>query len=102
MLTDKTFDRVIPAVTFLLGLGLWEGLVRYNHVPIYILPPPSLVLYTLYQDWPTLSGSLWVTLTIMGEALFMSVSRDRSRWPSCFRSRGSPNALSIRLPSRFR
>ncbi len=70
---DKTLDRVIPAITFFAGLAFWEIIVRYNHVPTYILPPPSLVLLTLYQDWPTLSGSLWVTLSIMAEALLSAV-----------------------------
>jgi NitT/TauT family transport system permease protein len=73
MVSDKALDRVVPAVTFVAGLGIWEAVVRFNHVPVYLLPPPSLVLITLYQDWATLSGSLWVTLSIMAEALITAV-----------------------------
>lgn len=73
MAAERALDRLVPAITFLAGLAFWEGIVRYNHVPTYILPPPTLVLFTLYQDWGTLSGSLWITLTIMTKALTTAV-----------------------------
>jgi NitT/TauT family transport system permease protein len=70
---DKTLDRVVPAVTFVTGIALWEGIVRYNHIPAYLLPAPSAVIMALYEDRVTLLGSLWVTLSIMAEALISAV-----------------------------
>ena len=50
-------------------LGGWEFLVRYNHVPIYILPGPILIAEDAYQRLGTLSGSLYITLSITLAAL---------------------------------
>jgi NitT/TauT family transport system permease protein len=51
------------------GLAAWEALVRIKEIPPYILPGPLLVLQTLVRDWPTLSPSLLVTITITVAAL---------------------------------
>src|ERR1700685_2808138 len=56
-----------------MGLFSWEGLVRYFAVPSYLLPAPSLIIATLITDWPTLSASLWVTLSITLKALAIAV-----------------------------
>ncbi len=46
---------LVPAiVTFVLGLVLWEGVVRFFGVPIYLLPAPSQVLATMAQQMPLL------------------------------------------------
>ena len=63
----------VPAITLGLGLFAWEGLVRYFAVPSYLLPAPSLIISTLITDWPTLSASLWVTLSITLKALEIAV-----------------------------
>lgn len=58
------------------GLGLvllWELVVRLKGIPPFILPSPSLVLRTLVNDWPLLSGSLWITLSIALAALSAAV-----------------------------
>lgn len=40
--------RVLPAVAFIvLVLVVWEGVVKLIHVPEYLLPAPSIVLYRL-------------------------------------------------------
>ncbi len=62
--------RVIaPILLACVVFGGWEFLVRYNHVPIYILPGPILIGKTLISDWSTLSGSLAITLAITLAAL---------------------------------
>lgn len=33
-----------PLVTFLLGIALWEGLVRGFNIPLYLLPAPSAIV----------------------------------------------------------
>jgi NitT/TauT family transport system permease protein len=66
-LTDRrVFAPILFASAVLAG---WEFLVRYNHVPTYILPGPFLVIKTMITDWGTLSGALVVTLSITLAAL---------------------------------
>ena len=77
-----------PAVFGLLALALWEGVVRFYAIPVYILPGPLLVLKTLWTDGPSLLGSLWVTLKIALAALaasvvvggLLAVLMSQSRW----------------------
>ena len=35
-----------PVMVCVLALGLWEAVVRINHIPHYILPAPSLVAHS--------------------------------------------------------
>jgi len=70
---DDFVGYAVPAITLGLGLLAWEGLVRYFAVPSYLLPAPSLIIATLISDWPTLSASLWVTLSITLKALGVAV-----------------------------
>ena len=50
-------------------LALWEIAVRIEGIPPYILPGPLLIAETLWTDWPSLMGSLLVTLRITLAAL---------------------------------
>src|SRR4029077_18880019 len=61
-----------PLVIGVAGLVGWELLVRWKHIPPYILPGPGLVLATLVKDWGTLYPSLLVTLAIAGAALLVA------------------------------
>lgn len=73
-LPQSAWPRILaPIVIGVLALALWEGLVRVNNVPSYILPGPLLVAQTLAEDWATLSTSLWVTLKITFMALAAAV-----------------------------
>ncbi len=77
-----------PLAIGLVILGLWEAVVRINHIPVYVLPGPILIAQTLIKDWGTLSTSLWVTLEITFMALtvavalgvFISVLFSQSKW----------------------
>ena len=60
---------VAPVVVGLLFLGLWEGVVRANGIPPYILPAPTAVALSLWTDGPSLLSSLLVTLRITLAAL---------------------------------
>ena len=70
---DDLVGYVVPAFTLGLGLLVWEGIVRYFDIPPYLLPAPSVIIATLITDWPTLSSSLWVTLSITLKALLAAV-----------------------------
>ena len=63
---------VAPALIGVLALGVWEGIVRVEQIPPYILPGPLLIARTLITDWSTLFPSLLVTLAITGAAFFVS------------------------------
>lgn len=66
--------RVIaPVFVGVLFLGGWEMAVRLLAIPPYILPTPSRIFDTLISDWPTLSGSLSITLKITFSALIAAV-----------------------------
>jgi len=77
-----------PLAVGLLALAGWEMLVRINQIPAYILPGPAAVLATLWQDGPSLLGSLWITLqttlaALLAAALLggaLAVLMAQSRW----------------------
>ena len=50
-----------PALTFVIVIGLWEGLVRALRVPAFLVPPPSAVLTTAWLERASLGGSLLTT-----------------------------------------
>ncbi len=63
----------LPLLVFIAAVGGWEMIVRVNSIPPYVLPAPSQIVATLIADWPTLSGSLWVTLRITFAAILAAV-----------------------------
>ena len=68
-------ERVLaPAVIGLLALGAWEGTVRWQSIPPFILPGPLVIARTIVSDWSTLFPSLLVTLTITGAAFLVSAA----------------------------
>jgi NitT/TauT family transport system permease protein len=70
----STWPKVLmPLLVGLLAVTVWEILVRVNEIPAYILPGPLLIAQTMVTDWGTLSGSLWITLSISLAALCVAV-----------------------------
>jgi NitT/TauT family transport system permease protein len=64
--------RLLPVLT-MVGLLLgWEALVRLAHIPAYTLPAPSLVVQTLWQNFPSLASSWWFTIKITFGALALA------------------------------
>jgi NitT/TauT family transport system permease protein len=64
--------RLLPVLT-MVGLLLgWEALVRLAHIPPYTLPAPSLVVQTLWQNFPSLASSWWFTIRITFGALALA------------------------------
>jgi NitT/TauT family transport system permease protein len=72
-LGERLLRFLMPALALVLAIALWEAAVRWNDIPPYILPSPSLVFQTLVADWSTLSESLWVTLRTTALALLLAV-----------------------------
>ena len=65
-------DVVPPLLSAAIGLGLWEGLVRYHETPSFVMPAPSLVVVKMFDSWSYLFGELaW---TVMAAAIGVSVA----------------------------
>ncbi len=60
--TLRLAQFLLPVLVLALVLAAWEFVVRIDHVPPYVLPGPSAVARTLFDDWPILSQSLLTTL----------------------------------------
>lgn len=63
----------LPVVTAVLALGLWELAVRVQHVPVFVLPPPSAIFRSLATDFPLLAASALVTLRIAAAAFAIAL-----------------------------
>ena len=69
-----TWPKILmPLAVGILALAGWELAVRLQGIPVYILPGPILIAKTRVSDWGTLSGSLWITLSISLAALSAAV-----------------------------
>jgi NitT/TauT family transport system permease protein len=64
---------ILPIGMLALALGTWEIICIANVIPHYILPRPSLVIWTLFTEWPLLFGALLNTLKIMALSLLLAV-----------------------------
>src|ERR1700726_3890472 len=64
----------LPVVVLALALGLWEGVVRVEGIPPYVLPAPGLILQTLVADWALLFQSLLVTLATTIEGFLLAAA----------------------------
>jgi len=67
-------DVLAPIGVGLLMLVAWELAVRLTHTPPYLLPGPILILTTLFQEWPTLLPSWFITMKIAFTALFAATT----------------------------
>jgi NitT/TauT family transport system permease protein len=66
-------QKILPFIVFGLAILTWELIVRINQIPHYILPAPSLVAKTLWDNLGSLMVSWWFTMKITFGALFLAV-----------------------------
>jgi len=64
---------VLPIVLLLGAVAAWEAVVRIREIPHYILPSPSLVLKTLWDNLGSLMTSWLFTMKITFLALLLAV-----------------------------
>lgn len=64
---------ILPLALVAVLLIAWEAIVRINQIPHYILPAPTLVLRTLFEQWHSLAPSLWFTVKLTLMALAAAV-----------------------------
>jgi NitT/TauT family transport system permease protein len=60
----RAFDILFPLLVAILLLGFWQWRVRHDAIPVYVLPAPSDILAALTENFSSLMGSLWATLTV--------------------------------------
>ena len=72
-MNERVLSIAAPAGVLVLGVLVWDLVVRINGIPPYILPGPGLVLTTLVSDWSILWSSLLATLTTTVEGLVLAV-----------------------------
>ena len=63
-----------PLLSGLVGLALWEGLVRAFDIPVFLLPAPTAVAATIAEQWSYLISQLAITVMAAGLGLIMSVA----------------------------
>lgn len=63
-----------PLATFVLVVAAWEIAVRALEVPVFLVPPPSAVLATAWQERVALAGSLWTTTSGAGLGFLLSIT----------------------------
>ncbi|HWV02721.1 MAG TPA: ABC transporter permease [Devosia sp.] len=71
--SEQVLRVAIPVGMLVLAIVAWEVYVLASGTPKYILPSPVDVVGALAIGWPTLLPSLWVTLSITFEALFLAL-----------------------------
>ncbi len=74
LLSDPRAQRIVaPFIVGVFLLLIWQGLVRFLDVPEYLVPAPSAIIRTLFNDWGLLFGALMVTLRITFLAFALAV-----------------------------
>ncbi|MCG8358963.1 MAG: ABC transporter permease [Kiloniellales bacterium] len=89
------FGTLLPILSGLAGLAVWEFVVWAMDIPDYLLPPPSMVFETMFERWSTLMSHLWYTTVasvtgfaialmlgvVIGAAITASRAVDRVLYP---------------------
>lgn len=68
----STLNRLLPAITLIACLLLWEFGIRWADIPAYTLPTPSVIGLTLIENWSSLATSWWFTIKITVGALLLA------------------------------
>ena len=72
-MTDRILRTGLPIVVLLVGVLVWELIVRAFAIPPFVLPAPGLVLATLIADGGLLWNSLLVTLLTTFEGFLLAM-----------------------------
>jgi NitT/TauT family transport system permease protein len=79
-------DWAPAAIVFVAGIALWEGLVRGLNIQEFLLPPPSEIAETLWNERGTLFSAGWYTFEeafggwIMGCSAAILTALVLARW----------------------
>ena len=69
-----TMGRLLPPLAGIVFLVGWEVVVRYFQVSKFIVPPPSVIISTLFDQRADLFGALIFTAIITVSAFFLAIT----------------------------
>src|SRR6201996_4001345 len=64
--------RLLPLLVGIIVLAAWELSVRWLQVPVFVLPPPSLIAKAFVDNFALLMSALWVTVQMTLAAFLAS------------------------------
>jgi NitT/TauT family transport system permease protein len=64
--------RLLPLLVGVIVLAAWELSVRWLQVPLFVLPPPSLIAKAFVDNFESLISALWVTVQMTVAAFVAS------------------------------
>lgn len=70
---ERRMRIIMPVMTLVLAIGVWEALVRYYEIPHYLIPSPSLIGQTLINDGPSLLSSMMFTVRLTLLSLILAI-----------------------------
>ncbi|QPC83929.1 ABC transporter permease [Phototrophicus methaneseepsis] len=74
-MTVKFDNNLLVTIALIVGLlALWEGIVTLQQIPVYIVPAPSRVLTTLFNNLGYFADALLVTVSEALIGLFIGTS----------------------------
>lgn len=69
---DRVLRMLLPVVVLAIGVLIWDLVVRFEHIPPFVLPGPGAVFGTLITDWRILGSSLLTTLETTVEGFVLA------------------------------
>ncbi len=73
-MNERVLRIALPVVVLIALLAIWEAVVDFYAVPVYVLPAPAVIAATLVADWGVLWDSLLVTLTTTVEGFALAAA----------------------------
>ena len=70
---DRVLRVILPVLALVIGVIVWDAVVRLRGIPPFVLPGPGVVFATMIADWPVLWSSLLVTLATTFEGLLLAL-----------------------------
>ena len=70
---DRVLRVILPVLALVIGVIVWDAIVRLRGIPPFVLPGPGVVFATMIADWPVLWSSLLVTLATTFEGLLLAL-----------------------------
>ena len=70
---DRVLRVILPMLALVIGVIVWDAIVRLRGIPPFVLPGPGVVFATMIADWPVLWSSLLVTLATTFEGLLLAL-----------------------------
>lgn len=67
-------NALLPLVSALVGLVLWEIVVRWLAIPVYLLPAPTAVLSAMVERWSYLMVNLGYTALAAMSGFFIALA----------------------------